>query len=151
MFFFSSGVVCLFCFYWAFWPRRDCSCIFCRSPLRVRCYHLQLVCVGQNTCKGRPGCLATLSLAHDIGILHDGAPPPLLKFNEYGGLAELVNNSPHGVEYRDVPYPTAPRLLEARKFLDHKPCGLRRVGHRDQRAVGGLYAVEPGHRAQHGE
>ena len=88
---------------------------------------VQLKHVGQNTCKGRPGCLATPFLAQDIGILHDRAPPPVLKFNEYGDFAGLVNNSPHGVEYMDVPYPTALHLFEAHKFLDHMPDLAERI------------------------
>ena len=45
----------------------------------------------------------------------------MLKFNEYGDFAALVNNSPHRVVYRGLPYPTALHLFEARKFLDHRP------------------------------
>ncbi|KAH9986137.1 DUF1768-domain-containing protein, partial [Russula vinacea] len=47
--------------------------------------------------------------------------PPVLRFNEYGDFAALVNNSPHRVVYRGLPYPTALHLFEARKFLDHRP------------------------------
>jgi hypothetical protein len=53
--------------------------------------------------------------------------PPVLKFNEYGDFAALLNNSPHGVVYRDMPYPTALHLFEARKFLDHRPDLAERI------------------------
>ena len=58
---------------------------------------------------------------------HDGRTsgyydiPPVLRFNEYGDFAALLNNSPHFVVYRNLPYPTALHLFEARKFLDHRP------------------------------
>ncbi len=32
-----------------------------------------------------------------------------------------MNNSPHRVLYKNVLYPTALHLYEARKFLDHRP------------------------------
>lgn len=47
--------------------------------------------------------------------------PPVLKFNEYGDFAALLNNSPHSVVHRNLVYPTALHLYEAHKFLDHKP------------------------------
>ena len=55
------------------------------------------------------------------------APPPILKFNEYGDFAALLNMSPHPVVYRDVAYPTALHLFEARKFLDHRPDLAERI------------------------
>jgi hypothetical protein len=48
-------------------------------------------------------------------------------FNEYGDFAALLNNSPHGVVYREAPYPTALHLFEARRFLDHRPDLAERI------------------------
>lgn len=54
--------------------------------------------------------------------VHDlPSSPPVLKFNEFGDFAALLNNSPHSVVYRNLVYPTALHLYEAHKFLDHKP------------------------------
>lgn len=52
--------------------------------------------------------------------VHD-LPRPVLKFNEFGDFAALLNNSPHTVVYRNLVYPTALHLYEAHKFLDYKP------------------------------
>ena len=58
---------------------------------------------------------------HDRMHASDIPALPVLKFNEFGDFAALLNNSPHNVVYRNLVYPTALHLYEARKFLDHKP------------------------------
>lgn len=69
--------------------------------------------------------------------------PPVLRFNEYGDFAALLNNSPHNVVYNNLVYPTALHLYEAHKFLDHKPEVAEQIRRSELRwvlAVSGQYA-----------
>lgn len=70
-------------------------------------------------------------------------PPPVLKFNEYGDFAALLNNSAHSVVHRNLVYPTALHLYEAHKFLDHKPEVAEQIRRSEVQwvtAVSGQYA-----------
>ncbi|SRR6266576_3571891 len=89
--------------------------------------------------------VSTAAILHDP-VLEPGdydSPPPVLKFNEYGDFAALLNNSPHSVVYRNLVYPTALHLYEAHKFLDHKPEVAEQIRRSEVQwvtAVSGQYA-----------
>ena len=58
---------------------------------------------------------------------HGDWVPAVIKFNQDGYFSELLHYLPHSVLYEGMLYPTVLHLLEARKFLPHRPDLAERI------------------------
>jgi predicted NAD-dependent protein-ADP-ribosyltransferase YbiA (DUF1768 family) len=85
---------------------------------------------------------AALSAAADAAAdttAPDPSRPPPVRFDHQTPLAGFMNHSPHRILYQNKLYPSALHLLEALKFIGHRPDLAERV--RGVKDVKDVYSV----------